>query len=183
MPENFESKHVAHPTTLEGTFQLLSACDGGTCDKVTVPKYIETIFVSASISSTEPGKILNAYGVVNEKWADGTNSTAVLSDSCFTEPLLVFEGFKTTYMDDGPGAEELTAEATTQSLTKLGAFHVLGIDVENSPADAAGPILHKAWLQASNADFDTIRDLEWAAYILCKACNPGSDSGYCRRYG
>lgn len=168
MPENFESKHVVHPTTLEGAFQLLSACDGGTRDQVRVPKYIESIFVSASLSPLAPGTMLNAFGTVNEKWADGTNSTVVVSDSSFSEPLLIFEGFKTTDMDGETGNEVQSSEATTQSLTKLGAIPVWGIDVENSPVDAVKSILHKAWSRASNADYDSIRDLEWAAYILCK---------------
>lgn len=168
MPENFESKHVVHPTTLAGAFQLLSACDAGTRDQVRVPKYIESIFVSASLSPLAPGTMLNAFGTVNEKWADGTNSTVVVSDASFSEPLLIFEGFKTTDMDGEAGNKAQSAEATTQSLTKLGAMPVWGIDVENSPVDAVKSILHKAWSQASNADYDSIRDLEWAAYILCK---------------
>lgn len=168
MPENFESKHVVHPTTLEGAFQLLSACDGGARDNVRVPKYIESIFVSASLSPLAPGTALNAFGTISEKWADGTNSTVVVSDSSFSEPLLIFEGFKTTDLDGESAAEALDSEATTQSLTKLGAIPVWGIDVENSPADAVKTILHKTWTQASNADYSTIRDLEWAAYILCK---------------
>lgn len=168
MPENFESKHVVHPTTLEGAFQLLSACDGGSCDQVRVPKYIESIFVSASVSALAPGTMLNAFGTVNEKWADGTNSTVVVSDTSFSEPLLVFEGLKTTDMDGETGNEAKSAEATTQSLTKLGAIPVWGIDVENSPVNAVKSILHKAWSRASNAEYDSIKDLEWAAYILCK---------------
>lgn len=168
MPENYESKHVAHPTTLEGAFQLLSACDGGNGDRIRVPKYIESIFVSASVSSLAPGTMLNAFGTVNENWADGTNSTVVVSDTSFSEPLLVFEGFKTTDMDVETGNESQSAEAITQSLTKLGAIPVWGIDVENSPAEAVMHILHRTWSQASNADYDSIRDLEWAAYILCK---------------
>ncbi|KAL2272318.1 hypothetical protein FJTKL_06945 [Diaporthe vaccinii] len=168
MPENFESKHVVHPTTLAGAFQLLSACDGGTRDQVRVPKYIESIFVSASLSPLAPGTMLNAFGTVNEKWADGTNSTVVVSDASFSEPLLIFEGFKTTDMDGEAGDKAQSAEATTQSLTKLGAIPVWGIDVENSPVDTVKSILHKAWSQASNAGYDSIRDLEWAAYILCK---------------
>ncbi|KAI3392870.1 hypothetical protein diail_5045 [Diaporthe ilicicola] len=169
MPANFESKHVVHPTTLEGAFQLLSACDGGTCSKIRVPKYIESIFVSAAVSPLASGTMLSAFGTIDEKWADGTNSTVVVSDSSFSEPLLVFEGFKTTDADGETGAEAMpSAEATTRSLTKLGAFPVRAIDVENSPAGAVQAVLHKAWAQASNADYESIRDLEWAAYILCK---------------
>ncbi|KAL1852420.1 Type I Iterative PKS [Diaporthe australafricana] len=169
MPENFESEHVVHPTTLEGAFQLLSACDGGTRDKIRVPKYIESIFVSALISPLGPGTVLNAFGTIDEKWADGTNSTVVVADSSFNEPLLVFEGFKTTDADGETGAEAPpNAEATTKSLTKLGAFPVWGVDVENSPAGAIKAILHKTWAQAPNADYESISDLEWAAYILCK---------------
>lgn len=167
MPENYESKHVVHTTTLEGAFQLLFACDGGTRDQVRVPKYIESIFVSASISPLAPGTILNAFGTVNEKWADGTNSTVVVSDSSFSEPLLIFEGFKTTDMDEG-GSETQNAEATAQSLTKLGAIPVWGIDVESSSVEIVKKVLHKTWSQASNADYDSIKDLEWAAYILCR---------------
>lgn len=168
MPENFESKHVVHPTTLDGAFQLLSACDGGTRDKIRVPKYIESIFVSASLSPLGPGTVLNAFGTIDEKWADGTNSTVVVSDSSFSEPLLVLEGFKTTDADGDTGAEAPNAEATTKSLTKLGAHPVWGVDVENSPAGAIKAMLHKRWSQAPNADYESIRDLEWAAYILCK---------------
>ncbi|KAK2603263.1 hypothetical protein N8I77_009734 [Diaporthe amygdali] len=168
MPENFESKHVVHPTTLEGAFQLLSACDGGGRDKIRVPKYIESIFVSASISPLAPGTMLGAFGTINEKWADGTNSTVVVSDSSFSEPLLVFEGFKTTDLDGEAGAEAPNAEATARSLTKLGAVPVWEIDVENSPADAIRAILQKTWTKATNADYESIKDLEWAAYILCK---------------
>lgn len=168
MPSNFESKHPVHPTTLEGAFQLLSACDGGSGDKVRVPKYIESIYVSASVSPLAPGTVLNAFGKINEKWADGTNSTLVVSDASFSEPLLVFEGFKTVDLESDNGPDTASAEATTDALTKLGAFPLWGLDVENSPVEAVKTILRKAWGEGPNADYSSIEDLEWAAYILCK---------------
>lgn len=168
MPENFESKHPVHPTTLEGAFQLLSVCDGGSGSKVRVPKYIESIYVSASLSPLAPGTVLNAFGKIKEKWADGTNSNLVVSDTSTSEPLLVFEGFKTVDLETEDGADTASPEATAQALTKLGAFPVWGLDVENSPVEAVKTILRKAWSEAPNADYNSIEDLEWAAYILCK---------------
>ncbi|KUI56669.1 Lovastatin diketide synthase LovF [Cytospora mali] len=168
MPENFESKHPVHPTTLEGAFQLLSACDGGSGDKIRVPKYVESIYVSASISPLVPGTVLNAFGKIKEKWADGTNSTLVVSDRSASEPLLVFEGFKTVDLETENGVDTASAEALTGALTKLGAFPLWGLDVENSAVEAVKAILRKAWSEASNADYSAIQDLEWAAYILCK---------------
>lgn len=168
MPEHYESKHTVHPTTLEGAFQLLSTCDGGSGDKIRVPKYIESIYVSAALSPLAPGTILNAFGKIKEKWADGINSTLVVSDVSTAEPLLVFDGFKTVDLEIEDGPDTASAEATTQALTKLGAFPVWGLDVETSPVEAVKAVVRKAWSQASNADYSTIQDLEWAAYILCK---------------
>lgn len=168
MPDNFESKHSVHPTTLEGAFQLLSVCDGGSGDKIRVPKYIESIYVSASLSPLAPGTVLNAFGKIKEKWADGVNSTLVVSDTSTAEPLLVFDGFKTVDLETESGPDTASAEAMTQALTKLGAFPVWGLDVENSPVEAVKAVVRKVWSEASNADYNTIQDLEWAAYILCK---------------
>ena len=168
MPENFESKHPVHPTTLEGAFQLLSACDGGSGDKIRVPKYIESIYVSASLSALAPGTVLDAFGKIKEKWADGTNSNLMVSDTSSPEPLLIFEGFKTVDLEKESGSDTASAEAMTEALTKLGAFPVWGLDVENSPVEAVKTILRKAWKEGSNADYSSIQDLEWAAYILCK---------------
>ncbi|KAK7746447.1 Type I Iterative PKS [Cytospora paraplurivora] len=168
MPENFESKHPVHPITLEGAFQLLSACDGGSGDRIRVPKYIENIYVSASLSLLVPGTVLNAFGKIKEKWADGTNSTLVVSDESSSEPLLIFEGFKTSDLETENGSDTASAEATTAALTKLGAFPVWGLDVENSPISAVMKALRKSWVETPTVGYATIQELEWAAYILCK---------------
>lgn len=167
MPERFESKHVVHPTTLDGAFQLLAACDGGSSEQIGVPKYIESIYVNAAVSALAPGTILDAFGKIKEKWADGTNSTIVVLDSS-SEPLLVFDGFKTVALETDAGTDAPSAEATTKALTKLGAFPAWGLDVQNSPVEAVKSVLRNVWSQALNADYNSIQDLEWASYILCK---------------
>ncbi|KAL7952418.1 hypothetical protein V8C34DRAFT_323309 [Trichoderma compactum] len=163
MPKNYESAYVVHPTVLEGAFQLAFACKGHSRDKIRVPKYIESIFVSSTIRQEAQ---FHGFGKIDEKWADGVNSTVIVSDEAFTEPLLIFEGLKTTELELEVEGKE--PSITTKELTKLGAYPVWDVDVENTPVDAVKRLLQKVSDGASNPDYSTIEDIEWAAYILCK---------------
>ncbi|CAJ2511162.1 Uu.00g067870.m01.CDS01 [Anthostomella pinea] len=163
MPANVESPNVIHPATLDGIFHMLLACDG--VEKITVPKYIERIYLSTKLP-TEPGSKLQGFAEIKEKWADGTNGTVVLSDEKWDEPLLIFEGLKSTdYNSDSKDEED--AEAKIEAVKKLGAYSTWHVDVENSP-EATKAILEKAVSSAPQILYDTVQDLEWGAYIVCK---------------
>ncbi|KAI1489804.1 hypothetical protein F5X96DRAFT_639079 [Biscogniauxia mediterranea] len=163
MPAHYESHNIIHPATLDGIFHMLLACDG--VNKITVPKYIERIYVSTKLP-TEPGVKLHGFAEIKEKWADGTNGTVVLSDEKWEEPLLIFEGLKSTDYNDETKDEE-DAEAKIKAVKKLGAYSTWGVDVENSP-EKTKAILEEAVSRAPQVPYETVQDLEWGAYIVCK---------------
>ncbi|EMR67052.1 putative polyketide synthase protein [Eutypa lata UCREL1] len=163
MPANFESSNLIHPTALDGVFQMLMSCDGVT--KPTIPKYIERIYISNKLHA-EPGSRLSGFAKIQERWADGTNGTAVLSDAKWEEPLVIFEGLKATDLQSqvtsGDGSED-----QAKALWKLGAYSQWHVDVENSPGKTS-ELLKMAYMNAPQTEYDVICDLEWAAYIVCK---------------
>ncbi|KAI0377914.1 hypothetical protein F5Y04DRAFT_284381 [Hypomontagnella monticulosa] len=163
MPKNIESQHIVHPTTLDSALQMLMACEGVT--KPTIPKYIERIQISTKLPTHE-GARLQGYANIKEMCFDGTNGTVVISDEKWEEPLIIFEGLKSTDLafDAGDRGDE---EAEIESLRKLGSYPVWDIDVENSTA-AAKKLLKKTCSGAPQVEYSIIRDLEWAAYIVCK---------------
>ncbi|KAI1341909.1 hypothetical protein F5Y15DRAFT_351197 [Xylariaceae sp. FL0016] len=163
MPANAESYNVIHPTTLDGIFHLLLACES--VEKIGVPKYIERIYISTKLP-TEPGSKLQGYAEIKERWADGTNGTVVLSDEKWAEPLLIFEGLKSTDFNIEAKDDE-DAQAKIEAIKKLGAYSTWHVDVENSP-DTCKSILEKAVNSAEQIPYDTVHDLEWGAYIVCK---------------
>lgn len=163
MPANLESSNLIHPTALDGVFQMLMSCDGVT--KPTIPKYIERIYISNKLHA-EPGSRLSGFAKIQERWADGTNGTAVLSDAKWEEPLVIFEGLKATDLQSqvtsGDGSED-----QVKALWKLGAYSQWHVDVENSPGKTS-ELLKMAYINAPQTEYDVICDLEWAAYIVCK---------------
>ncbi|KAI1138623.1 hypothetical protein F5Y05DRAFT_418859 [Hypoxylon sp. FL0543] len=163
MPQNVESQHIVHPTTLDSAFQMLMACDG--VAKPTVPKYIERIQISAKLS-TQKGTRLRGFGDIKERRFDGTNGTVVLSDERWDEPLVIFEGLKSTDFAADTEARE-DAQSQTEALKKLGSYPTWDIDVENS-ADATKELLKKSCSEAPQTEYSVVHDLEWAAYIVCK---------------
>ncbi|KAI1330639.1 hypothetical protein F5Y16DRAFT_339584 [Xylariaceae sp. FL0255] len=163
MPANVESSYVVHPATLDGIFHVLLAAKG--VEKITVPKYIERIYISSKLP-TDAGSKLKGYAEIKEKWADGTNGTVVLSDEKWAEPLLIFEGLKSTDYNSGAKDEE-DAEAKVKSVRKLGAYTNWYVDVENSSATLR-EMLNKAVGAAPQVPYSEVYDLEWCAYIVCK---------------
>ncbi|KAI1820657.1 hypothetical protein F4861DRAFT_50798 [Xylaria intraflava] len=163
MPAQVESSYVIHPATLDGIFHVLLAAEG--VEKITVPKYIERIYISAKLP-TEAGSKLQGYAEIKEKWADGTNGTVVLSDEKWAEPLLIFEGLKSTDYNSGTKDDEKD-EAKIKAVRKLGAYSTWHVDVENSP-DVLQEILTEAVNKAGQAPYNEVYDLEWCAYIVCK---------------
>ncbi|KAI1762800.1 hypothetical protein GGR53DRAFT_399114 [Hypoxylon sp. FL1150] len=168
MPEGVESRHVVHPAVLDGAFQMLMACDG--VAKPTVAKYVERIQISTKLlaSAQSAGSRLRGYADIKERRFDGTNGTVVLSDERWEqEPLIIFEGLKSTdFAADAPESQEDPA-ARTKALRKLGAYPTWDVDVENSP-DAARELLAETCAQAPQTEYSVVHDLEWAAYIVCK---------------
>ncbi|KAI0166917.1 hypothetical protein GGR52DRAFT_581678 [Hypoxylon sp. FL1284] len=165
MPQNIESRHIIHPAVLDGAFQMLMASDG--VAKPTVAKYIERISISTKLPTAE-GALLRGYADIKERRFDGTNGTVVISDERWEEPLIVFEGLKSTDFAAGPQtAAQEDPEARTKALRKLGAYATWDVDVENSP-DAAKALLRQACAEAPEVEYSVVQDLEWAAYIVCK---------------
>jgi NADPH:quinone reductase-like Zn-dependent oxidoreductase/ubiquinone/menaquinone biosynthesis C-methylase UbiE len=163
MPAHVESSYVVHPATLDGIFHVLLAAEG--VEKITVPKYIERIYVSAKLP-TEAGSKLRGYAQIKEKWADGTNGTVVLSDEKWAEPLLIFEGLKSIdYNSETKESEE--EEAKIKAVSKMGAYSSWHVDVENSP-DTLKEVLTEAVNKAPQVPYKEVYDLEWCAYIVCK---------------
>ncbi|KAI1100274.1 hypothetical protein F4804DRAFT_54093 [Jackrogersella minutella] len=163
MDKNIESRHIVHPATLDGAFQMLMACDGVT--KPTVAKYIERIQISAKLPTRE-GVRLRGFADIKERRFDGTNGTVVISDEKWEEPLIIFEGLKSTdFAADTEVRED--AEAQIKALKKLGAYPTWDIDVENS-TDATVELLKKACADAPQTEYSVVHDLEWAAYIVSK---------------
>ncbi|KAI0009602.1 hypothetical protein F4779DRAFT_581698 [Xylariaceae sp. FL0662B] len=163
MPKNVESEHIIHPAVLDGVFQMLMACDG--VAKPTVAKYIERIEISAKLPTQHGGR-LHGFADIKERCFDGTNGTVVLSDEKWEEPLIIFEGLKSTDFAPETEAQE-DSQAQLKALHKLGAYATWDVDVENSP-DAATTFLEKACTNAPQAEYSQIYELEWAAYIVCK---------------
>ncbi|KAI1269336.1 hypothetical protein F5Y18DRAFT_95887 [Xylariaceae sp. FL1019] len=163
MPANVESDYVVHPATLDGVFHTLLAAEG--VEKITVPKYIERIYISAKLP-TDAGSKLQGYAQIQEKWADGTNGTVVLSDEKWAEPLLIFEGLKSTDYNSGSSTEE-DSESKVKAVRKLGAYTTWHVDVENSP-ETLREILTSAVDKAPQVPYSEVYDLEWCAYIVCK---------------
>lgn len=163
MPVHVESSYVIHPATLDGIFHILLAAEG--VEKITIPKYIERIYVSTKLP-TEVGSKLQGYAEIKEKWADGTNGTVVLSDEKWAEPLLIFEGLKSTdYNSDNKDDEK--EEAKIKAVRKLGAYSTWHVDVENSP-ETLKEVLTDAINKAPQVPYKEVYDLEWCAYIVCK---------------
>ncbi|KAI1084243.1 hypothetical protein F5B20DRAFT_576378 [Whalleya microplaca] len=163
MPMNVESEHIIHPAVLDGVFQMLMACDGVT--KPTVPKYIERIEISTKLP-TQDGAHLHGFADIKERCFDGTNGTVVLSDEKWAEPLIIFEGLKSTDFAPETEAEE-DAQAQIKALHKLGAYPTWDVDVENS-SGATNAFLDKACTDAPQTEYSQVYELEWAAYIVCK---------------
>ncbi|KAI0205645.1 hypothetical protein F4808DRAFT_239972 [Astrocystis sublimbata] len=163
MPAQVESKYVIHPATLDGIFHILLAAEG--VEKITVPKYIERIYVSAKLP-TEAGSKLQGYAQIKEKWADGTNGTVVLSDDKWAEPLLIFEGLKSTDYNSESKDDEKD-ESKIKAVRKLGAYSTWHVDVENSP-ETLREVLTEAVDKAPQVPYKEVYDLEWCAYIVCK---------------
>ncbi|KAL7625246.1 hypothetical protein AAE478_004461 [Parahypoxylon ruwenzoriense] len=163
MPKNVESRHIIHPAALDSAFQMLMACDG--VNKPTVPKYIERIQISAKIP-TQEGARLHGFADIKERCFDGTNGTVVISDEKWEEPLIIFEGLKSTDFATDTEAQK-DEQAQLKALHKLGAYPTWDIDVENS-TDATAELLGKTCAKARQTDYSVVYDLEWAAYIVCK---------------
>lgn len=163
MPENIESGYIVHPTTLDSAFQMLMACDGVV--KPTIPKYIERIQISTKLPTHE-GTLLHGYANIKERCFDGTNGTVVISDEKWEEPLIIFEGLKSTDFAADSG-DQRDAQAEIKALRKLGSYPVWDIDVENS-ASATKELLKKTCSEVPQIEYSVVRDLEWAAYIVCK---------------
>ncbi|KAI1376577.1 hypothetical protein F4677DRAFT_418954 [Hypoxylon crocopeplum] len=163
MPENVESQHIIHPATLDGAFQMLMACHGVT--KPTVPKYIERIQISTKLPTKE-GTRLYGFADIKERRFDGTNGTVVISDEKWEEPLIIFEGLKSTDFAANTEARKDT-QVQIQALKKLGSYPTWDVDVENSP-DATNELLKEACASAPQTEYSVVYDLEWAAYIVCK---------------
>ncbi|KAI1431558.1 hypothetical protein GGR50DRAFT_60444 [Xylaria sp. CBS 124048] len=163
MPAQVESSYLIHPATLDGIFHVLLAAES--VEKIGVPKYIERIYVSAKLP-TEAGSKLQGFAEIKERWADGTNGTVVLSDEKWAEPLLIFEGLKSTdYNSDTTDAEK--DEAKIKAVRKMGAYSSWLVDVENSP-ETLREILTDAVNKAPQVPYREVYDLEWCAYIVCK---------------
>ncbi|KAI2631585.1 hypothetical protein GGS21DRAFT_150278 [Xylaria nigripes] len=163
MPAQVESSYVIHPATLDGIFHMLLAAEG--VEKIGVPKYIERIYVSAKLP-TEAGSKLQGYAEIKERWADGTNGTVVLSNEKWDEPLLIFEGLKSTDYNSDTNDDEKD-EDKIKAVRKLGAYSTWHVDVENSP-DALKEMLTDAVNKAPQVPYNEVYDLEWCAYIVCK---------------
>ncbi|KAI2603712.1 hypothetical protein GGR54DRAFT_644565 [Hypoxylon sp. NC1633] len=163
MPQNVESQHIVHPVTLDGAFQMLMACDG--VSKPTVAKYIERIQISTKVP-TQEGARLSGYADIKERRFDGTNGTVVISDEKWEEPLIIFEGLKSTDFAANTEAPE-DPQAQIEALKKLGSYATWDVDVENS-AGATKELLKEACVEAPQVDYPVVEDLEWAAYIVSK---------------
>ncbi|KAI0884321.1 uncharacterized protein GGS22DRAFT_194853 [Annulohypoxylon maeteangense] len=163
MPKNIESQHIVHPATLDSAFQMLMSCDG--VAKPTVAKYIERIQISAKLPTLE-GTRLKGFADIKERRFDGTNGTVVISDEKWEEPLIIFEGLKSTdFVTEIDSTDD--ADAQIKALKKLGAYPTWDIDVENS-SDATVELLKKTCASAPQTDYSVVYDLEWAAFIVSK---------------
>ncbi|KAI1658919.1 KR domain-containing protein [Daldinia decipiens] len=68
---------------------------------------------------------------------------------------------------DAPEALQLDNGAQTNALEKPGCYPTWDIDVENS-ANAVQELLKKVCYDGLQTKYSEIRELEWAAYIICK---------------
>jgi hypothetical protein len=166
MPESFESPHVVHPTTLDGILQMvLPACTppGIMNTEVKVPRFIENVFVSNNIPR-EPGTKLHGYSHTTGSPKDAVG-TVIVSDGTWKEPLVTLEGCKLVDMQNMSAA---TPRASEKALPSHSGYPCWGIDIGSLSNEAAKTLLAPDKSIFSDTGSNIIRDLELAAFIMCK---------------
>lgn len=122
MPHKFEYPHVIHPATLDSILQMaLPSCSAidGDLPAAVVPTGVRRLYVSAS-TPTEAGAQLPGYAYVQDTDAGGREASIVVSDPAWTEPLVVFEGVRSTAMASSLAGSS-TEDVQLRKLTSV--FH------------------------------------------------------------
>ncbi|KAK0707101.1 hypothetical protein B0T26DRAFT_790998 [Lasiosphaeria miniovina] len=175
MPENYEHEHVIHPATLDGVVQMaaLAATAGGlTVDRAKIPRFIDSVYVSARVAAKKPGDTMVGYARSKPQGHHEFVGTAVVSDAAWSEPLVVIEGCRTVALESLDGEQQQQQQqqhdTAVENLTKMGARHRWDVDAELTPPAAVAAQLLRAVENIPDAAQDDVRDLEHASFIICK---------------
>lgn len=99
MPAKFEYPHLIHPATLDSMFQTLFAID----NKPMVPTYIESLFVSATISTSLEDEF-RGFATAHRKSLMEVSADISMTQSDWKTPSVVIRGMQfTTLGDPSPG--------------------------------------------------------------------------------
>lgn len=163
MPENFEYPHVIHPACLDGFVQMMmpaSTPANTRLDRAKIPRFIESLYFSAKISST-PGDRFYGYSTSVPYGFNELLEIVFASTKEWEEPLLIIEGCRNISLETM--TEGISTESVTKSLRKLGSHPTWEMDIDYLPIKIAKALFKSAADGVPDAD-----SLELASFILCK---------------
>ncbi|KAH8803554.1 hypothetical protein F5884DRAFT_888903, partial [Xylogone sp. PMI_703] len=162
MPENFEHPHLIHPATLDAIIQMSWApAIGSDVDRASIPRFMQSMFISCQIDSG-PGEKLYGASEYTEDDIFSTQTNIVVSDATWKEPLVIIEGLSNVLLPPQSEMQNGLADAIDFS------FNHWDIDILSSPKPHVETLLQAACYADMDADYQTLRELEHAAFIICK---------------
>ncbi|KAK4452026.1 hypothetical protein QBC34DRAFT_483426 [Podospora aff. communis PSN243] len=173
MPENYEHDHIIHPTTLDGVIQMAVLASSSkllTIGNAQIPRFIESIYISAKVADYRAGQRMLGYGRSSK---DGQEMvcTGIVADPEWEQPLVKVEGCLTVPLEKLGGMQLATSDgdsAALSSLRKIGSRHRWGVDVELTEPESLTTLLLRSVDNISEPTGEVVRDLERACYIICK---------------
>jgi acyl transferase domain-containing protein len=173
MPENYEHDHIIHPTTLDGVVQMAGLASSSkllSSGNACIPRFIESIYISAKVAEYRAGQRMLGYA---RSWEEGREvvCTGIVADPEWEQPLIKVEGCRTVSLEKLGGMKLASSDggsAALSSLRKIGSRHRWGVDVELIEPESFAKILLRAVDNISEVKSEVVRDLERACYIICK---------------
>ncbi|TQN73576.1 Highly reducing polyketide synthase alt5 [Colletotrichum shisoi] len=167
MPENFEFPHVIHPATLDGLIQMMIPAltpANAPLDKAKIPRFVESVYVSSKLD-TAPGTKLYGYSSSVPYGFNESQSMVAVSDETWAEPLVIMKGCRNIALES---VSDGSSHSTAKSLRKLGARPEWAVDMEHLNPTAAREWFGRTTDKIPDTEWDAIRDLELASFIICK---------------
>ncbi|KAJ3957697.1 hypothetical protein N0V92_005716 [Colletotrichum tropicale] len=167
MPENFEFPHVIHPATLDGLIQMMIPAltpANVPLDKAKIPRFVESVYVSSKLN-TAPGTKLYGYSSSVPYGFNESQSMVAVSDESWAEPLVIMKGCRNIALES---VSDGSSQSTAKSLRKLGARPEWAVDIKHLNPTAAREWFGRTTDKIPDTNWETIRDLELASFIICK---------------